>query len=268
MSTSDDNQFQLQATGTSDWDTALNANFSKLERGFHVTAQAGIAVNTGQVLWMNSGGFLFPFNPTSLDARPGFMALTQAASGDSILALREGVVRSLGVHSNGVVGSPLYVSAESPGIIVGSYSGASRRIGIKIGGWATMFTPEAGDSNFPEKLSQVTTVSPIVVDQDYDFTIDAGKRGWNRRVFMQGSSDLITLQFFSGSTRANSELLYETFSGGVSVVGSFIDQAGWPYENTEASTISGLIFGRLKIESGSNVESGDIGVTLISERFW
>ena len=267
MTVSNDNQLSLQASGTSDWDTALNGNFNIIERGVHISAQAGIACNSGQILWMNSGGFVFPFNPTSLDAQPGFMALTQAASGDSIQMLRYGVVRSLGVHSNGVVGQPLYVSAQSPGIVVGSYSAASRRIGRKIGAWAIAFDPEGGDTNFPEKLTRTTTIS-AVVNSNHLFSLDVGLRGWNRRVLMQGSSNLVTLIFHSTSARAAADRLYETFSGGVTSVGSFLDQAGWPYENTLTGTISGLIFGTLSINSGSNVTTGDIGVTLVVDRYW
>lgn len=266
MTTSNDNQLVTQASGTADWDSALNANFNTLERGHHIVAQAGVAINTSQVVWMNSGGFLFPFNALSLDVQPNFLTLLSAASGDSVLCLRSGIVRSFGVNSSaGLVGKAVYVDAKSPGIIVGSYSAASRRVGTKIGAWAIEFDPQP--DYFPEKLTVVTTISAVVAS-NHLFSVDVGKRGWNRRVLIQGSSNLVTVKWHSGSTRAGSELLYETFSGGVTCIGSFIDQAGWPQENTEAGTLSGLMFGTLFVNSGSNVTTGDIGITVIHDRFF
>lgn len=260
--TTKDNLFSTQATGTNDWDTAENANWNIVERGAHVTLQAGIAINTGQVLAVNSGGFLFPFDINSQAARPKFFSYTAAASGDTLNVLRNGVVRSLGVTSNAVVGLPIFVDAKSPGIIVASYSGANRRLGIGMPGFGIIFDPQP--DYFPgEAYTTVTTIS-AVVGSTHLFIVDHGLRGWNRRTLMQGSSNLVKLQFWSNSARTT--LLYETFSGGVTTVGSFLDQAGWPYENTDASTYSGKMYGSFSVLSGSNVTTGDHGITIVSDR--
>jgi hypothetical protein len=262
MSTSNDQQFTLQATGTSDWDTALNANFSTLERGFHFVERVGAAVNTGDICRISSGGFMFPASCDVADRGLVGLALVSAASGDSVRFLQHGIVRSLSVFSSGDPGERLFVSALTPGMVARSYSAAYLTAGRRLSGAGFLFEPQPF---LPENLTKVTTVAGIL-NTDVDFTLDTGKRGWVRQVIMTGSADLVTLSFFSNSART--ARLYETYSGGVTSVGSFLDQAGLPYENTDASTLSGLVYGRLRIMTGANVTSGDIGVTLYVDRMY
>lgn len=261
----DDNQLITQASGTADWDTALNANFNVLERGYHFVERVGVAVNTGHVCRLESDGFMYPVSCDHNQPRQMGLALVSAASGDSVQFLAAGIVRSLEVFSLGNPGEHLFISNSTLGMVARSYSAARIAVGHRMTGRGFFFHPDL-DFGLPEKLTRVTTISAVVAS-NHLFSIDVGKRGWNRRLLMQGSSSLVTLKFYSGSTRANSELLYETLSGGVTTVGSFLDQAGWPYENTEASTLSGLIFGTLSINSGSNVSTGDIGITAVVDRF-
>lgn len=257
-----DQGFTTPTAGQADWDSSLNGDFSILERGYHVTEQAGMAINTGDVLWLNSGGFFFKFDPNSADIWPHAMAYTAAASGDSFRALGWGIVRSLDVHSAAVPGQPLFVSAATPGAVVGSYSGANRPIGIGLSGSGVMFRPTP--SRLPERLTFTNTINAIVGSL-HTFTMDAGLWGINRTTKMIGSSaDLVELKFYSDS--AYNSPLYSTISGGVSVVGSFYDRALWPYENTDASTLSGLVYGTLSILSGAAVTSDTIGVQGIFER--
>lgn len=136
-----DNQFLTPAAGEADWDASLSADLVVLERGYHVTERAGVAINTGQVLWLNSGGFFFQFDPNSASVYPMAMAFTAAASGDTLRALAWGIVRSLGINSPAVPGLPLYVSASTPGVIVGSYAGADRQIGWGLTGYGVLFNP-------------------------------------------------------------------------------------------------------------------------------
>ena len=265
MSVTNDNQFEIQTNGQADWDSGLRANFNILERGFHLTALAGDAVSTGDVLWMNSGGYLFRFNVLSEDIRPRALAFTAAASGESFQVLLRGIVRSLGVHSLAQMGADLFVSAASPGMIARSYSGASRKIGWGVGEWGFYFDP--GDDFLSEKITNVATQANAVVGTDYFFSMDAGRRGWNRRLKVNGNSaNLVSIKFHSNSSRAAADRLYETTSGGVSIVGSYIDQAGWPYEATDPSTLNGLVYGTLRIMSGAGVTSDHIGVQAIWDR--
>lgn len=261
-----DNQFIQPTEGQADWDTSLRSNFSILERGYHVTGQAGIAVKTGDVLWSNSGQFFFPFNPNSRDIQPHAIAFTSAASGDSLMALAWGIVRSLGIHSPAVPGIPCFVSPVTPGVVVGSYSGADRPIGYGIGVPGIMFAP--GRQLLPEKLSRTTSFTAVTGSLHY-FTVDGGQWGWIREVRVIGNStDLLNLKFHSGSARVNSERLFETKSGGVYTIAPshYLDRAGWPYENTEVSTISGLIYGTLKIDSAAAVGSDGLSVRVIFDR--
>jgi hypothetical protein len=264
MSITNDQQFELQSAGQADWDSGLNGNFSILERGYHGVFQAGAAVNTGYVCWINSAGFAFPFDPRSESIRPHGLAYLAASSGDNISLLLTGIVRSLGVFSPAVPGLDVFVSPVTPGLILSSYSAASRRVGFGVAENGIYFHP--GPLDQQETLTRVFSIN-AVVGSDHLFSLDVGKRGWVREAKMISNSvDLVTLKFHSGSTRAGSERLYETKSGGVTTVGSFLDRAGWPYENTEANTLSGLIFGTVRIMSGAAVTSNDIQIRLVVDR--
>src|SRR4051812_14702732 len=110
-----DQGFVTPTAGQADWDSSLNADLTTLGRGYHVKARAGVAVNTGMVLWMNSGEFFFPFNPNSQDIRPHAISFTAASSGDSLTALAWGMLRSLDITSPAVPGIPVFVSPVTPG---------------------------------------------------------------------------------------------------------------------------------------------------------
>jgi hypothetical protein len=265
MSMTNDQQFELQSAGQADWDSGLNANFSILERGYHGVFQAGTAINTGYVCWINSAGFAFPFDPRSEDIRPHGLAYVAASSGANISLLLTGIVRSLGVFSPAVPGLDVFVSPVTPGLILSSYSAASRRVGFGVAETGIYFNP--GPWPVQETLTRVFSIN-AVINSEHLFSLDVGKRGWVREAKMiSNSADLVTLKFHSGSTRVGSERLYETKSGGVTTVGSFVDRAGWPYENTEANTLSGLVFGTVQIRSGAGVTSNDIQIRLVVDRW-
>lgn len=260
-----DQGFVLQSAGQADWDSALNANFNIAERGYHYTGVAGANIRTGDVVWISSANFMYPFNPNSLDVRPHGLAYYSVNSGEALKVVLSGIVRSLAVHSAAVPGVPLFVSAATPGAVVASYSGASRKIGFGVAEVGLYFNPWPDQ---PEKFTVATTVANMLVNSNFLFSLDPGKGGIVRRVRMfSDSANLVSLIFYSGSTRAGSERLFETISGGVTTAGSWIDQAMWPYENTEVNTLSGLIFGSVRINSGSAVTSAHMAVELIVERF-
>jgi len=245
MPISNDNKLELQTSGQADWDSGLNANFTLLERGYHVSGIAGTNVSTGMALWISSGNFFVPFDPASLDIRASAYAFTAHNSGETMQALMTGIVRSLGINSPAVPGQDMFVSPA--GYLVGSYSAASRRVGIGVGGWGVYFNPFMEDTA-REQITRVVTVDAVVGSQHL-FELDAGKYGWVREVNAIGSS-LVTIAFHSGSARVGSERLYETVSGGLATI---LDRAGWPYENTEVGTLSGLIFGTITVSSDSTV---------------
>lgn len=138
--TTENNGFNQPTAGQADWDASLNGNFTINDRGFNVIGQAGAAVNTGHVLWQNSGGFFFHYNPNSLAIAPTHFAFTAAASGDSMTALAWGAVRSLAICSPAVPGKPLYVSVLTPGVVVGS--GVPPSIGFGYAGYGVLFNPQ------------------------------------------------------------------------------------------------------------------------------
>lgn len=418
MSYTIDNQFSEPPSGEANWDSDWDNNMGILERGYHTTAQAGVAVGTGNVLCMNSGGFLFPFNTTTPGLFPQYFSFTAANSGDSMQVLARGIVRSLGITSNAITGQPLYVSALTPGIIVTSYAGEVRRVGWGLLGgvlfdpyalpgpsalaqlsdvntngvtdgqvltWAnasskwvpaspgalnltivTTFTAAAvinsgyvvwidpaantakhfdpnseayepaafaltgaagvgslfqavlagyvsgykitsaaplgkhafisaltpglivgsyGGANrpvgrvvnslglnfdpsarqaLPERLTSSFAIA-AVTGSLHVFSASGGRWGWNRQTVIIGNSaNLVELKWYADS--GHTTLLYATVSGGVTSVGSFQDRAGWPYENTDASTLGDLVYGTLKVMSAAAVGSDTISVQMSWDR--
>lgn len=134
-----DNPFNYVVAGEADWATSYNANFRALDRGFHITERAGTGINTGMVLWLNSGGFFFPYDPNSTSISPHAFAYTAASSGDSFTALAWGVVRSLDITSPVLTGRPAFVSALTPGLIVSSPNAAP--VGYGVANHGFVFNP-------------------------------------------------------------------------------------------------------------------------------
>lgn len=264
MAITNDNQFELQSAGQADWDSGLNANFTLLERGYHQTAVAGMAINTGYALWQSSAGYWFHFNPNSEAIRPHALALFAANSGESLQALVFGIVRSLAIHSAIPQGGPVFVSVATPGFLVGSFSGARRAVGRGI--VPGLFFDANFGADLPENLSRVASVEAVVNSAHY-LSWDIGRHGWVRQLDINATTaDLVSLTLYSNSAR--STRLYETFSGGVTASGSFMDRAGFPYENTDPATISGLIYGTLQLNSGAVVTSANLSVTINADRFY
>lgn len=259
----DQQNFNKPSQGQADWDADLNANFTIAERGQHVKATAGEAINTGDALWVNSGNFAFKFDPNSETIYPHLLAYKSVASGEEDTFLHMGQVRSLAVWSECVPGEPVFVSPATPGALVGSYSAASRPVGFGLFEDGVRFNPF---QNLPEQLTRSNSVA-CVTGSDHLFSVDIGKRGVVRQLKVIGdSADLVTVKLHSNSSRVASVRLYETKSGGVTTVGSFIDQALFPYANTDPSTLSGLIYATLHIESDAAVGSDTLTLWLDVER--
>lgn len=262
MSTTDQN-FSIPTAGQSDWDTDLNGNFTIIARGFHKLLTAGSNVVTGTIVTVGSDGFAHMMNPNSLYNKPHAFAYKAVNSGEQDTFLLMGLVRSLGVLSGAIPGQPFFTSAISAGFVAASYSGADRPAGIGVEEDGIYFSP--GAAIFPETITQSAQVTAVTGSSHY-FTMDGGRGGFFRRLNCTGASaDLVEVTFHANSSR--SELLFQTISGGVSVVGSFIDQAGVPYYNSDASTLSGLVYGTLQVKSDAAVGSDTIDVSVIFERF-
>lgn len=258
------NDFEQPSAGASDWDSSLNSNWGILESGYRSRGQAGEVINTGDIVTVGSDGFALRFDPRSHDIKPHYLSLTALSSGDETHFVAFGSVRSLSVWTNVIPGHDVFVSVFTPGMVVSSYSGANRAIGFAH--FEDGFTFNPGASHLPELI-----VSSIQIDAVngslHLFDIDVGLDGWNRRILMIGASaDLVELDFFSNSSRIDVDKLYKTVSGGVTVIGSHIDQAGFPYFNTDPSTYTGKIYGTLMVMSDS-VNSDTVDISIHMERF-
>lgn len=265
MSTPDQN-ISLPTAGQSDWDTDLNANMTIMARGYHALLQAGDDVSTGAIVTVTSDGFARLYDPQSFDNQPHAFAYKAVNSGEEDTFLLRGIVRSLGITSPAVPGERMFGAADGTGFAVGSYSGANRPIGTGIQEDGLYFSP--GDEFFPETLVRSAIATDIIRGPAnlVNFTLDGGRGGFVRQFITIGdSADLVELALYANSART--EALFLTTSGGVSVVGSFIDQAGFPFYNSEVSTINGLIYGTVQLMSLSNVASDTIGLSVVFERY-
>lgn len=265
MTFSPNNTFEKQASGQADWDTGLEANFDILDRGFHGKFQAAHGISTGQILAVTSGGLVWKYNAASLSLRHPFaMSYKAVNSGETDNFLVRGIVSSLGVYSGFITaGLPVYVAAASPGFPVSSYSAAAFPAGIALSATSILFNPTMMDH--AEALTQVKSVGVLFVNSTHHFVLDIGNRGIVRRLEIATSHNLWSLKLYSGSTAVNSELLFETQSGGVTSV-YMKDQSLFPYHNTDVASW-GLIFGKVTPSSGSGVVSGHFNVTIWAERF-
>lgn len=260
----DQNNLEQPSAGQADWDSSLNGNFGILEFGYRARGQAGEAINTGDILTVGSDGFALRFDPNSQDIFPHLLSQSALSSGDEAHFVAFGAARSLDVWTGVIPGHPVYVSVLTPGMAVSSYSGANRNVGRAHYEDGFVFDPN-GVAQFPEKLESVTSID-LVVGSTHQFTMDFGLDGWNKKVHMVGDSgDLVTLQLYANSSQT--DLLYSTISGGVTTVGSFLDQLGWPYFNTDVSTVSGILYGTIEIEAAASVTSDSVGVTFTMERY-
>lgn len=238
-----DNPFVIETAGQADWDSALTANFQAIDRGYHITERAGVAVSTGQFLTLSSGGFFHPFNP-AVDSLAHAYAFTAAASGDSLTALGWGIVRSLGVNSALIVGEPVY--ANSGGFAVSS---GTLALGVALSGWGVLVDPPknvsaGGGGGYTPSYFTSSLAIAAVANSLHTFTMSVGGLfGWNRRVRVNGASaDLVEVKLYADA--GLSQLQYSTLSGGISAVGSFNDRAGWPLD-----TNSGTVYGTCKVFS-------------------
>lgn len=262
MSTSDQN-FSLPNAGQSDWDSDLNGNFTILARGYHTLGVAGEDINTGWIVTVTSDSYFRAYDPNSLSNQPFALAYKAVSSGEQDTFLLRGMVRSLGVSTPVFPGAVLFGSANSVGLVVSSYSGANRPIGF--GTYEDGFFFDPGRQLFPEFIVDSVSVD-AVTGSSHLFIVDGGQAGFVRNLTAIGASgDLVELQLWSNSARTAP--LFETVSGGVSVVGSFLDQAGFPFYNTDANTISGNVYGTLQVLSAAAVGSDTIGLSVGFERF-
>lgn len=236
-----DNPFVIPTEGQADWDSALDANFTALERGYHLTERAGTDISTGQCLDLNSGGFFFP---NTGGIAPMAYAYTAASSGDSMTALAWGIVRSLGVNSALVCGKPVF--ANGSGFL--STSGVSSfPAGVALDNGGVLFSPlrfnNAGGYT-PTYFSSSLAIN-AVVGSLHTFTMSVGGLfGWNRRVRLNSNTaGLAEIKFYRDA--ALTDLQYSTLSGGINPLsGNFNDRASWPFD-----TDSGTIYGTLSVFS-------------------
>jgi hypothetical protein len=89
---------------------------------------AGAAVKSGHVVWLDpSNNQAKHFDPNSESIDPTALAMTQGTGAGSLVhSPPQGVVRHGDYQRSADRQTPRYVSALTPGVMVGSYAAASR----------------------------------------------------------------------------------------------------------------------------------------------
>jgi len=271
MTFTTDQQLERQSAGQADWDTALNSNFSILERGRHLMAVAGATIGSGQVCVVSSGGFVMPMNAASTALAPHLISYKAVSSGDQTQFLLHGAIRSMTVWSGHITpGRAIHVSVQSLGFAVNSFAGCGESVGLAIGNDAIIFMP-GHHRTLPCIDTNVNTVGPVLVNTFADFAVPVGRFATIRDLTYVGSHNRLKIQFWSGSSRVNSELIYETLTASFSpssadITSTFYkDRALFPHENTDANS-GWFMYGRITAQSGSGVGSAFANFTIISER--
>jgi hypothetical protein len=273
MSFTDENNLEIPTSGVADWDSPLNGNFNILARGFEFKAVAGAAVNTGDAITVVGSGYVVPHNSHSMDlaSKPIGISRTSHASGDAGQFTISGVIRSLDVFSGMTVGDTAFVNPASAGMITGSLAAAQWPVGIAVDKNAVLVNPQI--NRFPEHISDVRCFEQQVNSSTF-FEMDLGNKGWIRRLHVISTSvDAYRVIFYSNSTRASSETLFETVTTSVDGGASdydiqsldWIDRRPFSYRSTNTASPS-LIYGTLTVQSASAVGSGIFHVLAEAER--
>lgn len=262
MSFTVDSNLEQPTAGQGDWDTSLNANTSILERGRTFRSVTGEGISSGQAIHINSAGVVVPYDASSRDLPPPHgLSYNDVASGtNGYFLLPSGIVRSLTIWSGNIqIGHDVFVDPASPGFLVSSSFDTKYKAGVAIDFDAVYFLPQ---NHFPQAVVASHDGGGAVAGAAYDFDVPLGDRGrvWKLRV-RADSCDAYKVQLFSNSTRASSEILFETATtsvdGGaldfdVSTL-DFLDAAGFFYQTTNAASI--LIYGTITVQSASSVGS-------------
>lgn len=260
-----DNQLAEDSSGQANWDVDLNANFDIIERGFHFQGTSGWAINSGDVCLVNSAGFVVPYDARSTGLHhPHCISWQAVNSGSNATFLLRGNLRSMGCWSGQLIpGQPVFVSAATPGFIVGSYAGISPSVGIALGSQAISFQPN-WPRIIPERVTQVASIATTTVNTYVDFTLTPGYRGIVRVMSVDAHSlNNWSLAFYSSSNRNAGTLMYETVAV---TTRNLNDAAMWPWLNTDTNSPA-LMFGRLTVNSGSGVAADTATISLEMERF-
>lgn len=133
MTTTIDNQLEIQTTGTNDWYASINSAFYIMDRGYHATFVAGMDIKTGHIVEnMSAGsGYVVHCNGSSAHFyRPIGISYYGVASGQPINILLKGPLRGLGILSPAINGGAAIgytsaaVSTNTPGAV--EYWGSGR----------------------------------------------------------------------------------------------------------------------------------------------
>lgn len=275
MPFTDDNNFEVPTSGVADWDSPLNSNLQAIARGFEFKATAGAAVNTGDAVSLTGSGFVLPVNANSMDGpRPIGVSRTSMTSGSEAQFMTFGVIRSMTVFSGNITaGERVYVNPASIGMLTTSKAAAQWPVGWALDQNAVMVNVQ--QQRFPELISDVRC-GEAVVNSWFSFDMDLGHRGFARTLrVITNSVDAYRVQFWSGSSRVSSELLFATkttsVDGGAQDFDitslNWLDGAGWPYIGTDVASPA-LIYGRITVQSAATVSSGTFHVAVTGERFF
>lgn len=257
-----DQGFTYPSRNQSNWDTDLNENFRKLERGFVFPAIVGpVSVVTGHLVI--HGGALdgtVDIYSAANNTNPHWGVSLQATSPGNVgYFLRYGGLTGFAAYSGQGLARNFYASVITPGWVTSINSVSNMvEVGRYLSGSsvnAILFSPEFGLNNFfgTSVNCGISHAASAGIDV-FSFTVFAGRTGYNTHLRVQClSCDNYRVTFYSNSARTT--VIYDTavLSGNLSVrTIDMIDDAIWPYSlNNVPPNMYGIIYGAVQVLSSA-----------------
>ncbi len=131
MSFTKHNNLEVPDTGTQNWDTSVNENFSMLEDGLTIKATAGLTISPSEVTYIDSGGEF------QLAIADGTVANRYIGIATTVIDQDvDGYCRTSGHYLDAdwawTVGDPVFLSDATPGTLTQTEPGESIIIGVAI----------------------------------------------------------------------------------------------------------------------------------------
>ena len=233
-----DQGFTAPNRNQANWDTDINGNFSRIERGFYAPGVVGPTfVASGHVVTYNSSGLIERFNPHSFASQPHGLAFQVTSPGNTGYMIAWGGVNTFTTWSGQLaLGQPFYASARTPGWVTNCLDNSGMwQIGITGREGEYLIHP---DRLPPTRRTHVNCGFANVTQALSAYFLHAGQRGITEQLRIRcASCNNYQVTFYSNSAR--SDIFYQTvvLSGNISVnTVDFIDQALFPYYSTDANS--------------------------------
>lgn len=251
-----DQGFTFPNRNQNNWDSDLNENFRKVERGHVFPGVVGpVTTTSGMLISFNNSGFVIPFSASNVHEPPDGVALQATSPGNTGYYAAWGSMNSFAPWSGQLtIGQPYYASVVSPGWVTQSLDQAGmHRLGMVIRQGAYTFQPTRRNEFYGTHIRSGIAHCASVALGYFDFTVFGGVNGiCNHLRILSLSCDNYRATFFANSGRTS--IIYDTavLSGNLSVrTIDMDDSALWPYSVSNVGSMYGLLYGRIEVLSSA-----------------